>query len=141
MTGGRPLRPSLIGAVALGGALGALLRYALTTAYPDGGAGFPWTTFAINVTGSLVLATLPAMPPVRRHPHLPALLGTGVLGGYTTMSAYAEQSRALVDAGHAGTAAVYVVGTLAACLLAVAAADRLSTIAARRWFADEEGDL
>lgn len=131
----------MLGVVALGGALGALARYALTTAYPDGGSGFPWTTFAINVTGSLLLALLPALPWVRRHQHLPALLGTGVLGGYTTMSAYAEQSRALVDAGRAGTAALYVVGTLAACLVAVAAADRLTTLAARRWFADAEGDL
>jgi len=72
---------------------------------------------------------------------LPPLLGTGVLGGYTTLSTYAEQTRALLASGHVATAAAYVVGTLAACLAAVALADRLSTLASRAEFEREEGDL
>jgi len=112
-------------AVALGGAVGALLRWTLSEGVPDG-AGFPWTTFAINVSGSLVLALLPALPAVRRRPLLVAGLGPGLLGGFTTLSAYSEQTRALLDDGHALTAATYVVGTLAACLAVVAAASRLT---------------
>jgi len=72
---------------------------------------------------------------------LPPLLGTGVLGGFTTLSTYSEQTRGLLASDHVTTAAAYVVGTLVACLVAVAAADRLSTAAQRREFDDEEGDL
>ena len=135
------MRPSLVAAVAAGGAAGAVARHLLTVAFPDTGPSFPWTTFAINVAGSFVLALLPAVALVRRHALLPPLLGTGVLGGFTTLSTYSEQTRALLATGHATTAGGYVLGTLAACLLAVAAADRLSTVAQRQEFDDEEGDL
>jgi CrcB protein len=139
----RPFHAQVIGAVAVGGAVGACARYGLSLAFPDpaDGAGFPWTVFAINVVGCLLLAALPAVQAVRRRVLLPPLLGTGVLGGFTTLSTYAEQTRALLAAGNAGLAAAYVVGTLAACLVAVALADRLSTLASRTEFDLEEGDL
>jgi CrcB protein len=127
-------------AVALGGAVGAMLRYGLTLAEPDD-SGFPWTTFSINLVGAFLLALLPASERVRRHPLLPPLLGTGVLGGFTTMSTWSEQTRSLVSQGAVGTAAAYVVGTLAACLVGVAVADRFSTEPSRAEFDEEEGDL
>jgi CrcB protein len=126
-------------AVALGGALGAVLRWALGDAVPDG-AGFPWTTFAINVTGSLVLAGLPAFDAVRRRQVLAAALGPGLLGGYTTLSAYSEQTRALLADGQTATALLYLLGTLAACLVAVAAVSRLYPPSAGDEFAAEGGD-
>jgi CrcB protein len=129
-----------VGAVAVGGAAGAVLRYALTLAFPDPSDGFPWTIFAINVVGCAILATLPAIPVLRLHPVLPPLLGPGVLGGFTTLSTFAEQARALVADGHVVTAAAYVVGSVAAGLLAVVLADRLSTVVARVEFLGEEGD-
>jgi len=136
-----PLHVSVLAVVAVGGALGAVLRFGLSSAFPTSAGGFPWTTFAINVAGCFVLALLPVSAAVRRHPLLPPLLGTGVLGGFTTLSTYAEEARALADTGHVALAGGYVVGTLAACLLAVAVADRFSTAAARREFGAEEGDL
>lgn len=135
-----PLHVSVLVAVALGGAVGALLRHALTTLEPDG-AGFPGTTFAVNVVGAFLLGLLPASTWVRRHHLLPPLLGTGLLGGFTTMSAVSEQTRALVDAGHVATAGVYVAGTVAAAVAAVALADRFSAPSERREFDEEEGDL
>ena len=138
------MRPPLhlaVLAVATGGAAGACLRHLLTEALPEAQAGFPWTTFAINVAGSFLLALLPASAVVRRRPLLPPLLGTGVLGGFTTLSAYSEQARRLYASGHADIAGLYVAGTLAACLVAVAVADRLSTLAERAEFDEEEGDL
>jgi CrcB protein len=126
-------------AVALGGALGAVLRWTLGDLAPDG-AGFPWTTFAINVTGSLVLAALPRFDAVRRRRALAAGLGPGLLGGYTTLSAYSEQTRALLADGQAGTALLYLLGTFAACLVAVAAVGRLYPPAAGDEFAAEGGD-
>jgi CrcB protein len=120
-----PLLPRLLGAVAIGGALGALLRYALGELAPDG-AGFLWTTFAINVSGAGTLALLPALHAVRRSRVVAAALGPGLLGGYTTLSATSEQSRSLLDQGRPALAAAYLVGTLAASLAAVAVASRLA---------------
>jgi fluoride exporter len=112
-------------AVALGGALGALLRWAIGELAHDG-SGFPWTTFAINVSGTFLLALLPALRAVRERPVLPLFLGTGVLGGFTTLSTYAEQGRNLLAAGDIVLAGAYLFGTLAACLLAVTLARQLS---------------
>ena len=122
----RAIRIGPLAAVALGGAGGAVLRWLVGEHFPDG-SGFPWTTFAVNVSGSFVLALLPALSRVRSSPLLAAGLGPGLLGGYTTFSAYADQTRALLAAGREGLASAYVAGTLAACLVAVAAATRLSS--------------
>ncbi|HWJ09262.1 MAG TPA: CrcB family protein [Nocardioides sp.] len=105
-------------AVAAGGASGALARYAATQAQPDGG-GFPWTTFAINVVGSALLAGLLLLPLARRSTLWAAALGPGVLGGFTTFSATSEQARVLLADGRAALAGAYVLGTLAAGLVAV----------------------
>jgi CrcB protein len=129
----------LLLAVAAGGAAGGTLRWWLGDLVPDG-AGFPWTTFAINVSGSLVLAMLPAVTAVRSRHILTAALGPGVLGGYTTLSTYAEQSRALLADGRVGLAAAYVLGTLAGCLLAVTVAGHLSSRLAQAEFEEEEGN-
>jgi CrcB protein len=125
--------------VAVGGALGAVGRWALGEAFPES-SGFPWTTFGINVVGSFVLALLPALAVVRRNRALALGLGPGLLGGFTTLSTYAEQSRALLSDGRATLAAFYVVGTLAVAVAAVAVASRLSSPLARREFAEEEGN-
>jgi fluoride exporter len=135
----RPPWPRLLLAASLGGALGALLRYLLGELAPDG-SGFPWTTFAINVVGSLLLALLPALAMVRQRLAVAVALGPGVLGGFTTLSAYAEQSRALVAEGETLLAAAYLLGTLFACLLAVNLASHWSSPAARDEFAAEGGD-
>ena len=126
-------------AVAVGGALGAVLRWGLGELVADGD-GFPWATFAINVSGSFVLALLPASTTIRRHPLLPLFFGTGMLGGYTTLSTYAEQSRAMFAAGDPALALTYLLGTLAACVLAVSLAQHWSPPAARAEFEAEGGD-
>lgn len=131
------LRPITV--VAVGGALGAVLRWTLGEWLPDG-AGFPWTTFAINVSGSFLLALLPALDVVRRQPLLPLFLGTGMLGGFTTLSTYAEQARVLLVDGDQLLAGAYLGGTLAAALAAVHLARVLTTPGQRTTFHDEEGD-
>lgn len=113
--------PRLIGAVALGGALGSVLRHAAGTWVPDGD-GMPWTTLAINVSGALLLALLPALAAVRRSPVLAAGLGPGLLGGWTTLSATSEQGRALLTDGRAGLALTYLLLTLVTAVGAVALA-------------------
>jgi CrcB protein len=132
--------PRLLAAVAVGGAVGAVARWALTEAFPADPDSFPWAVLAINVAGSFALALLPAFARVRRSRTLTVGLGPGVLGGFTTLSAYSEQARALLDADRTGLAATYLLGTLAACLVAVAVAGRWTTDQQRRLVADEGGD-
>lgn len=121
-----PLRASVLAAVAVGGAVGAVLRFWLSSAFPDASGTFPWTIFTVNVMGCGLLALLPALAAVRRHPLLTPLLGTGVLGGFTTMSTYGEQSRALVASGHPVLAGAYVGGTVAAAVAAALLAGRVA---------------
>jgi CrcB protein len=87
------------------------------------------------------LALLPAVTAIREHPFLPPAIGTGVLGGFTTMSAYAVQSRDLIADHHTDLAALYLIGTFAVALLAVALADEFSSRSERLEFEEEEGDL
>jgi CrcB protein len=126
-------------AVALGGSLGAVLRWYLGDIVPDG-AGFPWTTFVINVSGSAALAALPLSVAVRHQPVLAAALGPGLLGGYTTLSAYSEETRVLLADGQTATALLYLAGTFAACFVAVVLVSRLYPPAAGDEFAAEGGD-
>ncbi len=132
-----PLRLTL--AVAAGGAAGAVARHQLGVWLPDGD-GVPWTTFTINVVGSFLLALLPAVAVVRRSPAWTAALGPGLLGGFTTLSAYAEQTRGLLADGHALPATAYVVLTLACCVAAAAIATHLSQPSEQDDFASDGGD-
>ena len=136
-----PLHPWLVLAVAVGGAVGALARWGLEAWQPPPAGAFPWTTFGINVSGTVLLALLPASAFVRRHQVLPPALGTGVLGGFTTLSTFSEETRSLVAGGHTGLAATYVLGSVAVCLVAVVLVDQLVERSAREEFDAEEGDL
>jgi CrcB protein len=110
--------------VAGGGALGAVLRLGVETAAP--GTLFPWPTLAINVVGAFVLGVLPALAVVRRSRALAVALGPGVLGGFTTVSAWAGQVRDLADEGHLGLAGLNLGATLAAGLLAASLGQRVA---------------
>ncbi|MFL6157767.1 MAG: fluoride efflux transporter FluC [Marmoricola sp.] len=110
--------PVALLAACVGGVIGSLARAGLTTWLPVG-QGFPWTAFAINVVGSALLAALPAVAAVRRTPWLAVFLGTGVLGGFTTMSAASAQTVTLLEHDHVLTGVLYAGGTLLAALLAV----------------------
>jgi len=124
---------AVIAAVAAGGAAGAAARYGLGVAWPDPvGSGFPWTTFAINVVGCLAIGALVAglEPLTAPHHLLRPLLGTGFLGGFTTLSTSSDQARALIVAGRWYLAGAYLAGTVVSALIAVS----LGTMAVRtRW--------
>ncbi len=110
--------------VAAGGAAGALLRHAVDTSTSPG--LLPWPTLVINVVGAFVLGVLPALGVVRRSRPVATTLGPGVLGGFTTVSAWAGQVRDLAGSGHAALAGTYLALTLAAGLGAAALGRRLS---------------
>jgi CrcB protein len=112
---------SVLGVVSVGGAVGALARYGLGHLGASGATGFPWVTFAINVSGCLLIGVLMVLVSDawagRRL--LRPFLGTGLLGGYTTFSTYAVDAQQLMTAGRLGVALAYLVGTLVAALAAV----------------------
>ncbi|TDC80747.1 CrcB family protein [Micromonospora sp. KC606] len=121
-------RPAaVLGVVAAGGALGALARAAAQAALPHSPTGFPWATFGVNVLGCLLIGALMAVVGRRRVPQLTRpFLGVGVLGGFTTFSAYAVDAHRALVAGAVGTALAYLAATLVAGLLAVVAGDALT---------------
>jgi CrcB protein len=119
-----PVRAVDVLLVAAGGAVGAVLRHLVDVAAPD--ALFPWPTLAVNVAGAFVLGVLPALAVVRRSRRVAAALGPGLLGGFTTVSAWAGQTRDLAAGGHAVVAGAYLALTLAAGLFAAALGQHLS---------------
>ena len=109
-------------AVAFGGALGSLSRYAVDRLIERRVASvFPWSTFTINVTGCLVVGALVAAL-VDRH-NTPEWLRIGlimgVLGGYTTFSTFGQETYELLRGGHAGVGVVYGRGSLVVGVIAV----------------------
>ena len=95
--------------VALGGALGSTLRFAATTAI-----GGPLATLVVNVAGSLLIGVL--FVALRQSP----LLMTGVLGGFTTFSAFSLDALRLHENGQTVQALAYVAASVILSLAAVA---------------------
>ena len=98
--------------MAVGGVLGVVVRAAIVG--PADAAVEPWVTLAVNVTGSLLLGIVIGGLG-ERHPHVRAFLGTGVLGGFTTYSAFAVETALWVTTPWqaAGLAAASVAGGVA----------------------------
>jgi CrcB protein len=106
-------------AVAVGGAVGAGLRWAILTSVEPG--RFPWPVLSINVVGSMLLGLLLAEESI--HPRRRLLLhdgGTiGFCGGLTTFSTFAVEVVNLSRAGHATLAALYAAVSLVATVIGV----------------------
>lgn len=128
-----------LAAASAGGTLGALARWWLTDRFPVSD-GFPATVFWINVVGCALLAGLPALAAVRRRPWLGVFLGTGVLGGFTTMSAASEQTVVLLEHDRVATAIAYAGGTLVAALVAVRLIDLWTSPEDRALLERDEAD-
>ncbi|WP_342669962.1 fluoride efflux transporter CrcB [Amycolatopsis jejuensis] len=111
----------MLGSIALGGGLGALARYGLAQALPTAPGGFPWATFWTNVAGCFLIGVLMVLVTEAWPAHrlVRPFLGVGVLGGFTTFSTYAVETRDLLSPGTVPLAFAYLGGTLAAALVAV----------------------
>jgi fluoride exporter len=116
---------------ALGGALGALARWGVVLALPRSSGEWPWATLAVNLSGCLLIGVLIAVLAARRpdDDHLRTFLGAGVLGGFTTFSAFAVEVADLLRAGTAVVAATYVAVSVLGGLLAVAVGLRIGALA------------
>lgn len=107
---------------ALGGALGSLVRWTVAQALPRSSGDWPWATLTVNLAGCLLIGVLLAVLAARRphDEHLRTFLGTGVLGGFTTFSAFAVEVADLLRAGVPLVAAGYVAVSVIGGLIAVA---------------------
>jgi CrcB protein len=117
-------------AFVVAGATGAPLRYVIDGAVVDRTQGvFPWGTFLINVTGSLVLGFLTGLALYHAFPQSPRLvLGTGFCGAYTTFSTFSFETVRLLEEGAVNEAIRNALGTLLACAAAAAAGVALAAL-------------
>lgn len=129
-------RGAVLLVVAVGGALGALARHGVDLALPVAPGTFPLGTFAVNVSGCLLLGVLAGVlhRPDRGRLLLPFVV-TGLLGGYTTFSTYTVQTVELGLRSGFGAGAGYLVATLVAALVAV----ETGFLAVRWWRRDRPG--
>lgn len=94
----------------LGGALGAVARVGLTEAFPHAPTAWPWTTFAVNLLGALVLGwTVARVPPSS---YCRPFLGVGVCGALTTFASLQLELLQMLDAGEGALALGYAAASL-----------------------------
>jgi fluoride exporter len=117
-----PEPPLRIAAIAAGGALGTLARYGTDRALVPSPSEFPWATFPVNVTGSLLLGLIVTLV-VERWPttrFVRPFAAIGFCGGFTTFSTLAVEAAQRAQHGRVGLAAGYVVASLFAGVAAAA---------------------
>ena len=107
--------------IAFGGALGAVARYGLGGwVHSWTGMRFPWGTLVVNLVGSLLIGILiRGLEGSAVAPEMRAFLTIGLLGAFTTFSAYTFETVELVRSGHSPLAALYSLGSLGLGIAAV----------------------
>ncbi len=106
-------------AIAVGGAIGAVLRHAVSTGmYSWLGMGFPWGTLMVNVLGSLALGAVveAGASTLKLTPELRALIATGLLGAFTTFSTFALDAANLFDRQAMISGILYVGLSVSLCI-------------------------
>jgi CrcB protein len=101
--------------VFVGGGLGASLRHAVNMISARGlGAAFPWGTFIVNISGSLVMGLIAGYLAFKGEASQPwrLFLTTGILGGYTTFSAFSLDAALIYERGEIALALLYVLGSV-----------------------------
>ena len=115
------MNTSLVLAVAAGGAIGSVGRYLAVAAIGRlAGTDFPWGTLAVNVLGGIAIGIVAEFLAQRWQggPELRAFLVAGVLGGFTTFSAFSLETMAMLERQAWLPAIAYVAASVAASLLA-----------------------
>ncbi|MHA7889171.1 MULTISPECIES: fluoride efflux transporter CrcB [Roseicyclus] len=107
--------------VALGGALGAVLRYltGIGLIRLFGHTPFPLGVLTVNVAGSFLMGLFIVTAAQRGLTHLSPLVATGILGGFTTFSAFSLEAVTLYERGALGLAALYILANLTLSIAAL----------------------
>ena len=104
--------PIAVALVAAGGAVGATARWLVGTLLKAEPAAWPWSTLCVNIFGCIMIGL--AARYIERGSQQWDFIVTGLLGGFTTMSSFAVELNALVDAGRSGLAFGYGIITVVA---------------------------
>ena len=108
--------------VALGGAIGASARYLTSVgAVRLMGPGFPWATLSVNIVGSFLMGVLVVVLAQKGGMKAAPFLMTGILGGFTTFSAFSLDAFTLYERGQTGAALAYVTASVLVSIAALAA--------------------
>jgi len=112
-------RPDIVAAIALGGALGAPARYAVSRLIHVAKDSFPWATFVTNLAGAFLLGVVLTIVLERRAPtrYARPFLAVGFLGAFTTFSTMAVETVTLVKDGFVVLGVGYLLVSVAAGLL------------------------
>jgi CrcB protein len=119
--------------VAIGSAIGGVLRYAISRAMEPVSDGFPWGTFVVNVLGCFVIGCFGTLTLASGRFAVPdsvrIFVMVGLCGGFTTFSSFSLRTFEKMRAGAWGVATAYVVASVLVCLAGVWAGHTL----AQRW--------
>ncbi|HEY2069154.1 MAG TPA: fluoride efflux transporter CrcB [Rhizomicrobium sp.] len=116
------MQPSILLAIALGGAIGSLVRFFVASFVQSAvSAGFPWGIFVVNVSGGFLMGVIVELSALKLQisPEVRAFLTIGILGGYTTFSTFSLDSALLIERGTYGLAAAYMIGSAALSVAAL----------------------
>lgn len=103
--------------VGAGGAVGCMLRFAVGRLF--GQTSLPWATLTVNVAGGLAMGVLAGLAIARGGAPWWPLLGIGLLGGFTTFSAFSLELALMLERGAWGTALSYALASVLLALVAV----------------------
>ena len=106
-------------AVAVGGAIGAAGRHVFNQQMARlFGLNFPWGTFGVNILGSFVMGLVIGFFALKYDPspEIRSFITTGILGGFTTFSAFSLDAANMIERGDPGLAALYVAGSVAGAI-------------------------
>ena len=112
----------MILSIALGGAIGSLGRYALSSQITHWmGPGFPWGILIVNLVGCFIMGVIAELAALTWNmtPEVRAFLTTGILGGFTTFSAFALDTAVLTQKGDMTNALLYVGASVGGSLIAL----------------------
>lgn len=112
----------MIISIAVGGAIGALGRYALSSQITHLlGPAFPWGILVVNVLGCFAMGVIAELAALNWNmsPEMRAFLATGILGGFTTFSAFALDTAVLTERGDLANAMLYVAGSVGGSVAAL----------------------
>jgi CrcB protein len=113
------MQPSILLAIALGGAIGSLVRFFVASFVQSAvSAGFPWGIFVVNVSGGFLMGVIVELSALKLQisPEVRAFL---TMGGYTTFSTFSLDSALLIERGTYGLAAAYMIGSAALSVAAL----------------------